>query len=89
MFWRPAFVLLLAQLVTASPLARRWDDFAEKHAWVEVPRGWEMVSEAPSDHTFDLRIGVKSSGMEQLIENLMQTSDPTHSRYAGRVFDLA
>ncbi|XP_006462127.1 hypothetical protein AGABI2DRAFT_193429 [Agaricus bisporus var. bisporus H97] len=81
MFWRPAFVLLLAQLVNASPLARRWDDFAEKHAWVEVPRGWEMVSEAPSDHTFDLRIGVKSSGMEQLIENLMQTSDPTHSRY--------
>ncbi|KAF9448952.1 subtilisin-like protein [Macrolepiota fuliginosa MF-IS2] len=81
MLWRPVFVFLLAQLVSATPLARRWNDFAEKHAWVEIPDGWEVHSEAPSDYTFDLRIGLKQSKMDELIENLMEISDPAHARY--------
>jgi tripeptidyl-peptidase-1 len=81
MLWRPTFVLLLAHLATATPLARRWDDFAEKHSWVEIPKGWELHSEAPKDYTFDLRIGLKQSGMEELIEHLMEISDPAHARY--------
>lgn len=80
MLLRSTFVLLFAQLITASPLAQRWNDLAEKHSWVEIPNGWELHSEAPSTYTFDLRIGLKESKMEQLIENLMETSDPTHTR---------
>lgn len=81
MLWRSTFVLLLAQLITAGPLSRRWDDLAEKHSWVETPNGWELHSEAPSTYIFDLRIGLKESKMEQLIETLMETSDPTHARW--------
>lgn len=81
MLWRSGFVLLLAHLVTATPLARRWNDFTEKHSWVQIPKGWELYSEAPSDYTFDLRIGLKQNGMEELIENLMEISDPGHARY--------
>ncbi len=81
MLWRSTFVLLLAHLVAASPLARRWDDIAEKHSWVEIPNGWELHSEAPSTYTFELRIGLKESKMEQLIETLMETSDPAHTRW--------
>jgi len=86
MLWRSGFVLLLAHLVTATPLARRWNDFTEKHSWVQIPKGWELYSEAPSDYTFDLRIGLKQNGMEELIENLMEISDPGHARYAGSYF---
>jgi tripeptidyl-peptidase-1 len=81
MLWQPTFVLLLAHLAAATPLARRWNDFAEKHSWPETPMDWELYSEAPKDHTFDLRIGLKPSGMEKLIEHLMEISDPTHARY--------
>ncbi|KXN85175.1 Tripeptidyl-peptidase SED2 [Leucoagaricus sp. SymC.cos] len=81
MLWRPTFVLLLAQLIIATPLARRWNDFAEKHSWVGVPKGWELYSEAPSDYTFDLRIGLRQGGMDDLIGHLTEISDPTHARY--------
>lgn len=81
MLWRSAFILLLTHLATSTPLSRRWTDFAEKHSWVEIPQGWELHSEAPSDYSFDLRIGLKQSKMDELIANLMEISDPTHTRY--------
>jgi tripeptidyl-peptidase-1 len=87
MLWRSTFVLLLAHLVTATPLSRRWNDFAEKHSWVEVPKGWELYSEAPSSYTFDLRIGLKQSRIDELIENLMEISDPNHAQYVDFVFE--
>ncbi|KAF9448925.1 subtilisin-like protein [Macrolepiota fuliginosa MF-IS2] len=59
MLWCSAFILLFAHIVIASPVAGRWDDFVEKHSWVEIPKGWELYSEAPSSYTFDLRIGLK------------------------------
>lgn len=71
----------LAHLAFAKPLLRRWDDVAEKHAWVEIPRGWEYHSPAPADHKFDLRIGLKQDKIDDLIANLMEISDPMHSRY--------
>jgi len=83
MLWRFGSVLLLAHLMTATPLVRRWNDFTEKHSWIQIPKGWELFSEAPSDYTFDLRIGLKQNGMEKLIENLMETSDPSHVRYVN------
>ena len=69
--------------MTATPLVRRWNDFTEKHSWIQIPKGWELFSEAPSDYTFDLRIGLKQNGMEKLIENLMEISDPSHVRYVN------
>jgi len=83
MLWHFGSVLLLAHLTTATPLVRRWNDFTEKHSWIQIPKGWELFSEAPSDYTFDLRIGLKQNGMEKLIENLMEISDPNHVRYVN------
>jgi len=83
MLWRSVSVLLFAQLMAATPLVRRWNDFMEKHSWTQTPKGWELFSEAPSDYTFDLRIGLKQNGMEKLIENLMEISDPSHVRYVN------
>ncbi|KAF8903511.1 peptidase S8/S53 domain-containing protein [Gymnopilus junonius] len=40
------------------------------------PRGWQMKGPAPSNHIFELRIGLKQDGMDKLIENLMEISDP-------------
>lgn len=81
MLWSSFLVLGLAQLAMSNPLVKRWDDFAEKHAWVEVPRGWEHKGAAPADHVFDMRIGLKQDGINDLIDNLMEISDPFHARY--------
>jgi tripeptidyl-peptidase-1 len=75
------FVLLLAHLVSSASLLQRWGSFAEKHAWVEIPQGWELQSEAPSDYTFNLYIGLKQGKVNDLIANLMEVSDPSHARY--------
>ncbi|KAF9522419.1 peptidase S8/S53 domain-containing protein [Crepidotus variabilis] len=80
--WSTAIVLGLAAFSLGKPLARRWDDISEKHSWVEVPRGWSYKSAAPADYTFDLKIGMKQHGMEELIDHLMEISNPTHARYA-------
>lgn len=80
MLWSTLLVLGLSNLSLSKPLAKRWDDLAEKHSWVEIPRGWEYLSPAPADYTFDLRIGLKQDKMDELISTLMETSDPTHQR---------
>ncbi|TFK39451.1 peptidase S8/S53 domain-containing protein [Crucibulum laeve] len=81
MLWSSALVIGLLQLCAAKPLTKRWDDLAEKHSWVEIPKGWELHSEAPSDHIFELRIGLKQDKIDDLIATLMETSDPFHERY--------
>ena len=73
-------VLALAHLIFASPLQKRWDDLVEKHSWAEIPRGWNYEAEASSDHLFNLHIGLKQHKFDQLIANLMETSDPFHDR---------
>ena len=75
-----AALLALAQLALATPHLRRWDNFAEKHSWVEVPKGWSFKTDPPVDYTFDLKIGLKQDGMDDLIGHLMEISDPSHER---------
>ena len=76
MLWRSVLVLGVVRLV----FGWRWDDFAEKHSWVEIPKGWTFESAAPSDYLLDLRIGLKQDKFDQLLANLAETSDPFHER---------
>ncbi|KAG6836128.1 hypothetical protein H0H93_011087 [Arthromyces matolae] len=79
-----SFLILLAlvQFATATiTLPRRWEDAHVKHSWVEAPRGWRYHSSPSADHKLDMRIALKQDNIDALIANLMETSDPTHSRY--------
>ncbi|KAJ7623738.1 peptidase S8/S53 domain-containing protein [Roridomyces roridus] len=81
MLWLSALVVI-AQLSAAKPLLnQRWDDQSVKHAWVEIPKGWEYHSAPPADHLLDLRIGLKQDKIDQLISSLYEVSDPAHGRY--------
>jgi tripeptidyl-peptidase-1 len=80
MLWTSFLLLGLAQLCTSEVLTKRWDDVAEKHSWVETPRGWQLKGPASSKHIFQLKIGLKQHGLEDLVANLMEISDPAHSR---------
>ena len=80
MLWRSVLVLAVARLAFGTPLERRWDEFVEKHSWAEIPKGWSFESAAPLDYLFDLRIGLKQDKFDQLVANLMETSDPFHER---------
>lgn len=80
MIWSFALVVGLAQLCLTKPLSKRWDDVAEKHSWVEIPRGWELHSSVPADYTFEMRIALKQDKIDDLIANLMETSDPAHPK---------
>ena len=75
---KTALVLsLLVGLMLCKPLHRRWDDFKVKHAWVDgVPKGWEAIGPAPSDHRLTVRIGLKQGGIDDLIAHLYAVSDP-------------
>ncbi|KAF4612315.1 hypothetical protein D9613_003707 [Agrocybe pediades] len=75
----PATLTALAS--PGKPLSRRWADVAEVHSWNEIPRGWKVLSSAPPDYPLNMRIGLKQYGMDELIENLLEISDPTHPRY--------
>ena len=82
MLWSSVLVLGLVQLSVSKPLNKRWDDIAEKHSWVEIPRGWEYHSPAHADHLFEMRIGLKQDKLDELISSLYEDSDPNHQRYA-------
>lgn len=75
--------LLALPAVLANPVARRWDDFAVKHAWADVPAGWVEHGDPPADHRLALRIGLKQDRFNELVDNLYQVSDPAHARYAS------
>jgi len=75
-----ALVLGFVQLCISKPL-KRWDDFGIKHAWMEVPPGWEYYGDAPADHMLDMRIGLKQDKLDQLISTLYEVSDPAHEKY--------
>ncbi|KAH9893535.1 peptidase S8/S53 domain-containing protein [Cubamyces lactineus] len=82
MFWSSALVLAFIQLAIANPLvSKRWDDFEVKHAWTEIPRGWELHGPAPADYAFDLRIGLKQDKFGDLVTALYEVSDPAHEKY--------
>lgn len=81
MIWSTFLVLALAQLSVANPVFKRWDDPSVRHAWSEVPKGWELQGPAPGDHTMSLRIGLKQDKIDELIATLYEVSDPAHSKY--------
>jgi len=73
-------VLGLAQLTASTNLLKRWDNLAEKHAWVDIPKGWSYKATPPADYVFNLKIALKQHRFNELIDNLMEISDPTHIR---------
>jgi tripeptidyl-peptidase-1 len=83
MLWSSLLVLGLVQLGTSITLLKRWDNFALKHAWPEVPHGWEHTAPAPSNYLLELRIGLRQNRINDLIDNLMEISDPTSPRYTA------
>lgn len=80
LFSTAVFVLGLAQLTASANLLKRWDNLAEKHAWVDIPKGWSYKATAPVDYVFNLKIALKQHRFNELIDNLMEISDPTHIR---------
>ncbi|OBZ73692.1 putative tripeptidyl-peptidase SED2 [Grifola frondosa] len=83
MLWSSVLILTgLVQFCASKPLvSKRWDDFELKHAWDEIPRGWELHGPAPSDYRFDLRIGLRQDKFDDLVKALFEVSDPTHEKY--------
>jgi tripeptidyl-peptidase-1 len=71
----------LVQLGISKTILKRWDNVAPKHSWSEIPRGWEYKAPASSNYVFELRIGLKQNKINDLIDNLMEISDPTHPRF--------
>ena len=81
MFKNALVLSLLLGAALCKPLHKRWDDFKVKHAWVDgVPKGWEAIGPAPSDHRLAVRIGMKQDGIYDLIAHLYAVSDPNHHR---------
>nr|GAT56545.1 subtilisin-like protein [Mycena chlorophos] len=75
-------VAFLAQFGAANPVAeKRWDDVEVKHAWVQVPKGWEYHSAPSPDYMLELRIGLKQDKLDDLIQALYEVSDPIHAKY--------
>ena len=71
----------LAQLANSKTPLKRWDNLALKHAWPEIPHGWEYIAPAPSNYVLELRVGLKQNRIDDLVDNLMEISDPTNPRY--------
>ena len=81
MIWLSAWALAVIPLAAAKPLVSKiWNDFEVKHAWADVPKGWECHGDAPPDHVLDMRIALKQGKLEELISTLYEVSDPTHEK---------
>ena len=80
MIWSTVVLLALMHLCAAKPLSGRRNDLAEKHAWVDIPRGWVYESPAPANFPFEMRIALKQHKIHELTASLMETSDPSHQR---------
>jgi tripeptidyl-peptidase-1 len=78
----------LAQLCISTPLnGHQWDDFVGKHAWEEIPQGWEYHSPAPDNHLLEMRIGLKQDKLDELISTMYEVSDPAHERCVHHLLD--
>lgn len=81
MLLQTLFVTGFVPLILAKPLFSRWENVRVKHAWKEVPSGWQDQGPAPTDHEMTMRIGLKQGNLDRLLASLYEVSDPTHSRY--------
>ncbi len=78
------FSLLLLAHAAPSHLSEP----AVKHSWQRIPADWE-VHDAPSgDHPITLKIGLKQSRIDELIDALYQVSDPFHEKYGQHLSRL-
>ena len=74
----PAFLSILVEAVPPHLSETR-----VKHAWAEVPQGWEEDGAPSSDHPILLKIGLKQHRIGELIGTLSQVSDPLHPKYGN------
>lgn len=83
----PLVSLALAVLTLASPSRHHpvsLDIFGPqltKHSWNSSPPEWTHLGSPPDNHSIRLRIGLKQSNIDSLIDHLYQVSDPDHTRY--------
>jgi tripeptidyl-peptidase I len=83
----PLVSLSLALLSQASPAPFKsvtpdfYGPHATKHAWTEIPPKWKHLGPAPDSHTIRLRLGLKQSNIDTLVNHLYEVSDPNHVRY--------
>lgn len=79
--WASCIRALPSSKPKANPqdVVQSWEDLVEKHSWVDIPQGWDFEAPAPQDYIFDLRIGLKPTGMDDLIANLIEISDPANN----------
>lgn len=64
------FLLLVAAVVTASPMRPR-ADYGIKEKF-HVPRGWSRLGPAPAEHVINLRIGLKQGQFAELEKHLYE-----------------
>lgn len=69
---------LTAVALTVPPHLSR---LLTKHAWLQIPHGWEEYSTPTSDHPITLKIALRQDGIEQLVKALYEVSDPAHEKY--------
>lgn len=61
---------------------------AVKHAWSQIPDGWEIHGTPAADHPITLKIGLKQSRIDNLIATLYNVSDPFHPDYGQHLSRL-
>ena len=79
-------VWLTYSLIFAAATVARAGQFSSesaivKHAWSQIPPGWELHSLPSADHPINLKIGLKQSKIDDLISTLYKISDPLHEDY--------
>lgn len=80
------FGVSLFLLVHAAPA--HLSEPTVKHSWQQIPTDWEVHSAPAGDHPITLKIGLKQSRIDELIDNLYQVSDPFHERYGQHLSRL-
>ncbi len=75
-----AGLVALSTGTAAAPTLRSSSPYAvkERHA---VPPSWSVVGEAAKSHMLNLQIGLKQSNRDILEQQVIEVSDPGHSRY--------
>ncbi|THH09992.1 hypothetical protein EW145_g1636 [Phellinidium pouzarii] len=77
------FALIYLFIIATSAYAIPSDLTAPvvKHAWAHIPEGWEVDAMPSANHPITLKIGLKQSRINELINTLYEVSDPLHPKY--------
>lgn len=86
MFFRALLPFLLPAHAYAVPT--HLTEQLVKHAWAQIPRGWEDIGSPSPDHPITLKIGLKQHKMGELIDTLYRVSDPFHPNYGKHLSRL-